>query len=230
MASFAGFSKPFVAFFTGLKRNNSKTYFEAKREIYENVVKPEMAAFILAVGEGLKRISPYFMADPRVGGSMYRINRDIRFSANKMPYKTHGAALFYHQQGGRHELPAFYFQIDPDAVLFAAGHYMVSPENLDLIRRAIAHNGDLLAAILKRSAFKKRFGEIEGEKLKKPPRGYDEEHPHVELLKLKQYLIEEEEPVKNWIDDPRIVKRSLDSFRASAPLVQFLCMALNMPF
>jgi uncharacterized protein (TIGR02453 family) len=230
MASFAGFSKQFGAFFTGLKKNNSKAYFDAKREIYENVVKAEMAAFILAVGEGLKKISPYFMADPRVGGSMYRLHRDIRFSANKMPYKTHCAALFYHQQGGRHELPAFYFQIDPDTVMFAAGHYMVSPEHVELIRRAIDHNGDLLAAILKKSACKKRFGAIEGEKLKKPPRGYGEDHPHVELLKLKQYLLEEEEPVKKWIDDPRIVKRTLDSFRASAPLVQFLCTALNVPF
>lgn len=230
MALFAGFSKQFVAFFTGLKKNNSKTYFDSKREIYENVVKAEMGAFILAVGEGLKKISPYFMAEPRVGGSMYRINRDIRFSANKMPYKTHCAALFYHQQGGRHELPAFYFQIDPGTVMFAAGHYMVSPEHLDLIRRAIDHNGDLLAAFLKKAAFKKRFGQIEGEALKKPPRGYDEEHRHVELLKLKQYLVEEEEPVKKWIDDSRIVKRTLDSFRASAPLVQFLCTALNVPF
>jgi uncharacterized protein (DUF2461 family) len=114
--------------------------------------------------------------------------------------------------------------------MFAAGHYMVGPENLDLIRRAIAHNGDLLAAIIKKPAFKKRFKEIEGEKLKKPPRGYEENHPHVELLKLKQYLLEEEEPVKKWIDDPRLVKRTLDSFRASAPLVQFLCTALNVPF
>ncbi|MGH7450270.1 MAG: DUF2461 domain-containing protein [bacterium] len=230
MASFSGFSKSFVAFFIGLKKNNSKSYFDAKHEIYENVVKLEMEAFILAVGEGLKKISSYFMVDPRVGGSMYRLNRDIRFSANKMPYKTHCAALFYHQQGGRHELPAFYFQIDPDTVMFAAGHYMVSPEHLDLVRRAIDRNGSLLTTILKRPAFKKRFGQIQGEALKKPPRGYDADHPHVELLKLKQYLLDEEEPVKKWIDDPRLVKRTLESFRASAPLVRFLCTALNVPF
>jgi uncharacterized protein (TIGR02453 family) len=230
MIGFPGFSKKFVAFYSGLKKNNSKAYFEARRDIYENIVKPEMEAFIVSVGEGLRKVSPYFVADPRIGGSMYRIHRDIRFSSNKMPYKTHCAALFYHQQGGRHELPAFYFQIDPDTVMFAAGHYMVSPENLDLIRRAIDRNGDLLAAIVKNRTFKKRFGAIEGEALKKPPRGYDETHPHIDLLKLKQYLVSEEEPVKKWTDDPRIVKRTLDSFRAAAPLVQFLCTAVNVPF
>jgi uncharacterized protein (TIGR02453 family) len=230
MAAFTGFSKKFVNFFSGLKKNNSKSYFESKRGVYENIVKPEMEAFIVAVGEGLRRISPHFMAEPRIGGSMYRIYRDIRFSSNKMPYKTHGAALFYHQQGGRHELPAFYFQIDPETVMFAAGHYMVSPENLDLIRRAINRHGDLLAKMVKSRAFKTRFGEIEGEALIKPPRGYDELHRHIELLKLKQYLVSEEEPVKKWIDDPGIVKRALDSFRVAAPLVQFLCTALNVPF
>jgi len=230
MAAFAGFSKSFVAFFKGLKKNNSKAYFDSKREVYDNIVKPEMEAFIAAVGAGLKKISPYFAAEPRVGGSMYRLNRDIRFSPNKLPYKTHSAALFYHQQGGRHELPAFYFQIDPESVMFAAGHYMVSPENLDLIRRALDRNGDLLAALLKKAAFKKRFGVLEGETLKKAPRGYEEDHPHIELLKLKQYLLSEEEPVKNWIGDPRLVKRALDSFRAAAPVVRFLCMASNVPF
>lgn len=189
-----------------------------------------MEAFIVAVGEGLTKISPYFVADPRVGGSMYRIYRDIRFSPNKLPYKTHCGALFYHQHGGRHELPAFYFQIDPDTVLFAAGHYMVSPDNLEMIRRAIDRNGDLLASIIRKPTIKKRFGEIEGEALKKAPRGYQEDHPHIELLKLKQYLLSEEEPVRKWIDNPRIVKRTLESFRAAAPLMQFLCAALNMPF
>jgi uncharacterized protein (DUF2461 family) len=114
--------------------------------------------------------------------------------------------------------------------MFAAGYYMVSPEHLEIVRRAIDRNGDLLAAILKNRSFKKRFGESEGEKLQKPPRGYPEDHPHIELLKFKQYLISEEEPVKNWIDNPRIVKRTLDSFRAAAPVVQFLCAALNVPF
>jgi uncharacterized protein (DUF2461 family) len=107
---------------------------------------------------------------------------------------------------------------------------MVSPEHLALIRRAIDRNGDLLAAIIKSRAFKKRFGEIEGEALKRLPAGYDEAHPHIDLLKLKQYLVSEEEPVKKWLDDPRIVKRTLDSFRAATPLVQFLCMAVNVPF
>jgi uncharacterized protein (TIGR02453 family) len=230
MATFAGFSKSFVAFFAGLKKNNSKAYFESKRDIYENTVKPEMGAFIVAVGEGLQKISPHFVGDPRIGGSMFRLHRDIRFSASKLPYKTHCAALFYHQQGGRHELPAFYFQLDPTSVMFAAGHYMVSPEHLEQIRRAIDRNGDLLVSVAKQPAFKKHFGEIEGEALKRPPRGYEESHPHIGMLKLKQYLVSEEEPVKNWIDNPRIVQRTLDTFRAAVPLVRFLCTALNVPF
>ena len=228
MSEFKGFPPEYLAFFRGLKRNNSKVYFDSKREIYQRIVKPAMEQFVTAVGEGLDKISPEFVADPAT--SPYRIYRDIRFSKSKVPYKTHAAALFFHRFGYKHEYPAFYFQIEPEEVMFAAGHYLINNDQLEMIRRAIDRNGRLLMDIAKRPSFRRRFRELEGEALRRPPRGYSDSHPYIELLKMKQFLISETVPAKEVVNDPGIVKRALDSFRAAAPLMQFLCAAVNIPF
>lgn len=230
MSEFQGFSRELVTFFAGLQKNNSKRWFEEHRNLYETHVKKAMLDFVSAVGERLPEVSPEIVADARINGSVYRIYRDVRFSKNKMPYKTHTAAVFYHRQGKKHEYPGFYFQISHEGIKWGAGHFKITPEQLSRIRAFVARNPDMWFAITNEPLFKATFGEIRGERLKRPPKGYNGDHPAVEALKQKQFLVLAEEPVKLYLENPAVVERTIEMYQIAAPFVEMLCIALGIPF
>ncbi len=230
MKRFAGFSPELVSFFRELEKNNSKSWFETHRSTYETHVKRAMLEFVEAIGERLPEISPEIVAEPRINGSVYRIFRDVRFSKNKMPYKTHTAAVFYHRYGKKHEYPAFYFQISHRGVVWGAGHFRISNEQLARVREFLGNNPGLWQAVVQEERFRRRFGQVYGERLKRPPKGFTEEHPLIDMLKLKQYLVRYEEEVEPWLEAAEIVDRTLEIFADAAPFVEVLCIALGIPF
>ena len=119
---------------------------------------------------------------------MYRIYRDIRFSRNKQPYKTHAAAIFPPVGLPRHSAAGFYFHFSPEELLIGGGLYAPGSAELRRIRGQIAEDPDQLRGILSDEAFARTFSGLEGKRLKRTPRGFSRDHPAADLLAFKQYL------------------------------------------
>ena len=229
MTEFKGFPQDLFNFFEDLNLNNNRAWFnENKARYYESVVNP-ITEFVVNMGPRLKKISRHYVADPRPhGGSMFRIYRDTRFSKDKTPYKTHAAVHFRHEAGKSAHAPGFYVHLAGDGLFFGGGIWTPPSPQLNLIRDYIAENVRAWARI---SNAKKVLdvGGIKGDGLKRPPRGFDAEHIHIEDLKRKSFFVmTEAEPsaalAAGFVDDVS------EAFRRAAPLNRFIAGALDLPF
>lgn len=190
---FDGFSKETFKFLHGLKKNNNKEWFEAHRDEYERSLREPSKALAYAMGQ-------YFRShDMPVSGSaktsLFRINRDIRFSKDKSPYKTHIGLSFPLEGMKKEEWCGYYIGFEPAKsgkgmhVYVGGGVYMPMPPYLKRIRAKIANDHTALKKLLAAPAFKKRFPKgLEGESLKRIPAGYAEDHPAAQWLKLKSFI------------------------------------------
>ena len=177
-----------LKFLKSLARNNNRDWFEANKEKYLAL----KAGFEVFVADVLNDMIAF---DPSLSGLdpkklTYRIYRDVRFSKDKTPYKTNMSAAI--SSGGKTMgVPGYYFQLEPGGKSFvAAGMYMPMPETLGKIRQEIDYNGQRLDEILKVARFKKLYAGLwNGDALKSVPKGYAKDHPHIELLKLKSFLV-----------------------------------------
>lgn len=127
---FRGFSRDTINFFKELRENNSKDWFEAHRSAFENEVMEPAKQFVLEMGGLLQQVRPEIYFEPKTDKSIFRLHRDVRFSKNKLPYKTHLAFLFWEGSKKKMENPAFYFHIEPEKIIIAAGMYHFSPDAL----------------------------------------------------------------------------------------------------
>ena len=127
---FKGFFKETLYFFNGLKENNNKPWFDQNREVYEDFVLGPAKSFVLGMGERLKELSSTINADPRTNKSLFRINRDIRFSKDKSPYKTHMGLVFWDGGLPRMECSVFYFHLEADYIMLGAGIYKFTKPQL----------------------------------------------------------------------------------------------------
>lgn len=229
MSSDRYFSRKTLEFLRELKENNEKHWFEANRERYIEEVRNPALRFIEDFRPHLKKISPHFKADARPsGGSLFRIYRDTRFSKDKSPYKTHIGIQFRHLQGRDVHAPGFYLHIEPDSVYAGLGIWHPESETLRKIREAIVED----PAAWKRSAHGKRFlerFELSGESLKRPPRDFDPDHPLVEDLKRKDF-VGSATMSSSVVLDSAFLEEFADICRAGAPLVKYLCKALELPY
>jgi len=228
MTDFKGFPADLFGFLNDLKKNNNRDWFNANKERYiESVVQP-MCAFIVAMQPRLKAISKHYIADPKPhGGSMFRIYRDTRFSKDKTPYKTHVACQFRHDVGKDVHAPGFYVHLDTDELFFGGGIWHPPGPQLNRIRDFIADNARSWARI-KNSKKVVEVGGIKGESLKRPPRGFNAEHVHIDDLKRKSfYVMAESEPSDAL--RPDFIDHMSDGFSRAAALNRFLCDALDLP-
>jgi uncharacterized protein (TIGR02453 family) len=226
---FAGFPPDFFGFFEELAANNDRAWFNAnKNRYYESVVNP-ICEFIVCMAPRLHRISPHYVADPRPhGGSMFRIYRDTRFSKDKSPYKTHAGVQFRHQAGKDAHAPGFYVHLAADGLFFGGGVWLPPNPQLGRIRDAIVDNARSWARIVN-AADVKALGGLRGDALKRPPRGFDAGHPHIEDLKRKSFYVMAEAPAGDALA-PAFVERVEKAFRRAAPLNRFVCDALGLAF
>lgn len=160
------------SFLRDLAADNSRPWFEANRARYAQDVKAPLLAFIAALQPELRRIAPAFIADPRpVGGSMFRLHRDTRFSRDKVPYKTHAAAHFRHRDNARDvHTPGFYLHLEPGACWIGAGIWRPDPPALRRLRRAVADDPggwQARTAALEAGRFSRR-----GDSVKRLPAGF----------------------------------------------------------
>lgn len=210
-------------FLQDLAAHNDRRWFEANRQRYEREVKQPLLRFITDFGPRLRTVSRSFLADPRpVGGSMFRIYRDTRFSRDKSPYKTHAAAHFRHRDGGTDvHAPGFYLHLAPDGSFGGGGLWHPDPAALKKVRDRIVGRPSAWKAVLDGGVA------IDGAALKRPPAGYAPDHRFVEDLKRKD-LYTMTQFSKGEVSAPDFLDRYVGACRAAAPLVRFLTNALEL--
>ena len=216
-----------VQFLSALKENNNKPWFDTNRKTYETAKKN----FAEVVQELIKSIEIFDKdieeAQLEAKNCTFRINRDVRFSKNKDPYKTNFGASF--NKGGKKANSAgYYLQIDSNQCFMAGGIWMPEPDYLRKIRVEIDYNFDEFKNILKADAFKNTFtnGLDRESSTVRPPKGYDETNPAIELIKLKSFtassVIDSKEILK-----PNFTDTVLAGFEAMKPFIAFLNRAIE---
>ncbi len=223
---FEGFSKATFAFLHGLKKHNNKAWFEAHRDEYERQLRGPSKALAYAMGAFFREHKMPIIGNAKT--SLFRINRDIRFSKDKSPYKTHVGLSFPLEATKKEEWCGYYLGFEPEksgkgvSVFAGGGIYMPMPPHLKRIRAMIAARHKELENILKTPSFKKLYPEgLTGESLLRIPHGYDEDHPAAKYLKMKSFLfgcdLKEGDLLKE--DLPEALGKK---FKAALPLVEFL--------
>src|SRR5258706_5039277 len=223
------FTPGFFEFLRELKANNNRTWFTENKHRYESEVRDAMLTFIEEFGPRLRKISRQHVADPRpVGGSMFRIYRDIRLSPDKRPYKTNIAASFNYSTRKHMSAPGYYMHLAPDEVFVAGGLYMPESAIATKIRDAIVARPKDWTKTISSPAFKKHC-ELGANRLSRPPRGYDPKHPLIEDLKLKSFMV-----MANFSEKDACLPTFMDRFaatcEAAAPFMRFLTTALDLPW
>jgi len=215
-----------LRFLRALKRNNRRDWFVAHRDDYERYVREPTLGIIERLAVDMRAFAPEIVVDPKT--SMYRIHRDVRFSANKAPYKTHVAASFPTRGLAKHEGGGLYFHVSPDEVWIGGGMYAPQPAQLQAVREHIAANHRRLRAIVESPAFRREMGALDGERLQRVPRGFPKEHPAADYLRFRQFLAGREIGAATAASS-RFYPTLLAVFRRVAPLVRYLNEPLINP-
>jgi len=217
-SSLARFSPEALKYLVQLKRHNNRPWFLKNKETYEREIKQPMSSLVLALNAELRRLAPELVTEPK--RAIYRIYRDVRFSPDKSPYKTHVAALFAPRGLGKHACAGLYFHFAPEELLLAGGVYMPGPKELLAIRNRIAGNPTAFRKILAHRQIAS-LGGLQGDQLLRVPKGFAPHHPAADLLRYKQFLV--------WVTHPPELALGTDllplltqTFRTLLPLVHFL--------
>ena len=216
---------PTLKFLRQLAANNNKPWFDAHRDEYESA-KADFLNFSSQLIKGLAGFdSDLAGIEPKK--TIFRINRDIRFSKDKSPYKTNfGTSI---NKGGKKIMTAgYYFQLEPGNKSFAAlGSYQPEPPSLAAIRQEIDYHYKEFNSILKAATFKKHFdGLDEIEKLKTAPKGYQPDNPAIDLIKHKHFIVSKSYTDKEVLA-PGFIKELVSCMKAGSPLVKFLNRAIS---
>ncbi len=221
---FAGFPPETLKFLRALKRNNNRAWFVAHKATYEQKVKQPMVELVAALGGAVQGFAPEMVTDPK--RVIFRIYRDTRFSPDKTPYKTHIAAHFTPAGIGKNVGAGLYFHIDPAEFLIAGGVYQPAAPELRLIRNHIASHADELRVILREPKFRALYGGLQGEQLSRAPKGFPPDHPDLDLLRYKQFVVWFERPAK-LVETADLFPLLIQAFVALMPLVRYLNRALG---
>jgi uncharacterized protein (TIGR02453 family) len=223
------FTPALFKFLRDLKKNNNRPWFLAHKEHYEKVVRNPLLDFIGEAGPPLRKISPNIVADNSpTGGSMFRIYRDVRFSKDKTPYKTHASAHFPLSRGKDVHAPGFYLHLSPAEVFIGGGIWRPDAPVLGQIRDYLASHPKQWKSILADRTFQKHCT-FEGDKLQRPPKGYPPDHELIEYLKYKDFTYFTQFGEKDACS-PGFMEKFVESCRAAAPFMEFLTTALKLPW
>ena len=212
-----------LSFIKSLKLNNNREWFQANRGKYEEA-RQEFLAFVEKIINELGLIDPDLgPVDYRSG--VFRINRDIRFSKDKSPYKTN-FGVFIVKGGKKSGNAGYYFHLEPGKSFVGGGLYHPMPEALKVMRNEIYENAEEFTDILRGKAFYDFFGDLwDGDMLKTPPKGFPKEFEHIDLLRHKSYIAGRNFDDKLLIGD-RLAEETLNAFRLMVPLIRFLNFGL----
>jgi uncharacterized protein (TIGR02453 family) len=215
-----------LKFLSQLKKNNNKPWFDAHRAQYE-AARIDFSNFIQLLIEALQK-SDTTITGITAKDSQFRINRDVRFSKDKRPYKDNFGAFI--ARGGKKSIFAgYYFHLAPGNSFIGGGLWQPEPANLKKVRQEIDYNWDEFKSIVTNKNFKKIFGDLykgEDMSLKRMPKGYAEDHPAISYLKL-QSLIAEQKIADEDLTKATLHKKALNAFQALQPLLDFINRSLE---
>lgn len=216
-------------FLRDLAANNNRAWFAANKPRYEDVLRQPFLRLITDLQSPLAKISAHYRADPRAqGGSLFRIHRDTRFANDKTPYKTWAGARLAHERRREIEAPSFYVHIQPRDCFAGGGLWDPEPATLKKIRDFLADNPAAWKKATRTRAFRERF-EFWGESLVRPPRGYDPSHELIEDLKRKNFAAGSGFPDTLATSD-ELLPTVIDTFKRVAPMIDYLCAAVELEF
>ena len=214
-----------LKFLKNLKKNNNRPWFQEHRKQYENV----KADFLLLVEKLITGIAAF---DKPIGNleaknCLFRINRDVRFSKNKDPYKSNLAAYF-NKDGKKGIGAGYYLHVEPGRSFVAGGIWMPEPAVLAGIRQEIDYNFTDWKKLIDQKKFRKYFPEaVKGEEaLKRPPKGYDENNPAIEFLKMKSFIVSKPYADSDLVNTD-FIKEVTKTFNVMKPFINFLNTSLH---
>jgi uncharacterized protein (TIGR02453 family) len=213
------FNEAAIKFLRGLKKNNDREWFDARKSIYETELKAPMLAVIEEINHGLEGFAPEFIRPPQK--SMMRIYRDIRFSKNKQPYKNNIAAWWARQGLEKTSGGGFYFHVTAEEVHIAAGCYMPEKDQLLAIRRMLLERHEELRHFMSAKYLKNKMTPFDGLKMSRGPKGFPPDHPAMDLILCRQWGVSTRLPVKIALG-PGLIKEIVSRFKLVAPMVQLL--------
>jgi uncharacterized protein (TIGR02453 family) len=219
---FNGFPPEAVKFLRALKKNNKREWFQPRKEQFDTNVRAPMEQLVESLNAEFLKFAPDHITDPKK--AIYRIYRDTRFSSDKTPYKTHIAAIFPRRGTDRHSSAGFYFHLSPEHVGIACGLYSPGPDELHQERLWLMEN---YASFRKAtSKMEKLMGKLQGQALKRTPKGFEPSHPADDLVRMKSWVFWVElEP--ELAETPQMQKELIQRFRAAAPVVEMLNQPLR---
>jgi uncharacterized protein (TIGR02453 family) len=215
-----------IKFLKDLKKNNNKPWFDINRHVYETA-KKDYETFIQHVIDKLAKSDESF-GKIKAKECMFRINRDVRFSKDKSPYKSNFGA-FINKGGKKSNLAGYYFHLEPGASFIGGGLWMPMPRELAQVRQEIDYCFAEFKKITAATAFRKTYVEIhqgENYKLQRVPKGYDAENPAAEYLKLKSFTAMKAVSDKE-LTEPEMIKKSVAALLALQPLIEFINRAIK---
>lgn len=209
-----------IAFLKRLKMNNDKEWFDSNKNQYLEA-KDEFEKLVDNLIQGTNKFDKKISSDLKAKNCTFRIYKDVRFSKDKSPYKTNfGASI---NPGGKKALfVGYYLHVEPGNSFLAGGVYMPEPPVLQAIRQEIDYNVEPLLKVFKSASFKKYFkGFDEDDKLKTAPKGFEKDHPHIEILKNKHFVVSCKLSDKEMLDK-NFERQVLSGFKAMQPLLEYL--------
>ena len=210
-----------IKFLKDLKKNNTKEWFDANRKVYEAAKKDFLDLTEAVLKDIAAKDKTLSHLEPKK--CVFRINRDVRFSKDKSPYKTNmGMSI---SKGGKSEMSAgYYFHLEPGACFIGGGIYMPMPDEVKKIRQEIDYNWDEFKKIISAKKFVTVFGDVTKSaefSLVRPPKGYDENNPAIDYIKLKSWIASTAlQDVE--LADKNLSKKIVSVFEAMKPLIDFL--------
>jgi uncharacterized protein (TIGR02453 family) len=225
-ASFNGFSPDAMQFLVDLAFNNERPWFQAHKADYERLLKEPLEALCIDLAAELAKKGVPLRADPK--SSPFRIYRDTRFSKDKTPYKTHLAASFpwvgdgaATSEGESQRHGGGYFHLSPEGSYMGGGMWHPEPARLAAFRKAVDEDPDAVLGALEDPTFRARFEPVHGDTYKRIPSGYPPDHPHADLLRLKDVTFGREIANDEVFSADLPVVLAAD-FAAAVPVLRFL--------
>ncbi|MEP6621456.1 MAG: DUF2461 domain-containing protein [bacterium] len=229
---FTGFRPAGLTFLRSLGRNNNREWFQRHRTVYETELRAPLSALVEEMDVRLATLAPEIVGDPK--RSLFRIHRDVRFSADKSPYKTHVAAWLHHSDAGRgvgattpHGGAGFYFHMEANRASLGGGIWMPPRPTVQKIREAIDDDHRPLSTILRAASLRPFGGLAEENMLKRMPRGYTDTHVAANLLRHQSYTVGRELAQKDLFSArlPDILARE---YVKILPLVRWINATLGL--
>jgi uncharacterized protein (TIGR02453 family) len=217
--SFRGFPEEGMKFLRQLKKNNDREWFTPRKAVYEEQVRMPMLALIRALHGEMMEFAPGYVGDPKK--CIFRIYRDTRFSKDKTPYKTNIAAHFRRNSLGKGEGGGFYFSVSPEGVEIGGGIYAPDPQMALIVRRHIEAKHEAFRKTFETPQVKKLLGGMWGEQMARAPKGFDPEHPAIDLIRHKHFVLFSEQEGA-LAASPKLQGEIVRRFRAIAPFIEFL--------